>query len=169
MKGLCIYQAQDFLFNQKRMEILKGFKEECGARAWRYRVDKMMWSSYNQGESGRAEHLRRKVIWQDGSDEGAFFSHLEQRVGAGRIEITHISQPPKDYWFVKHNSSSMPLNSLMSSGWKRIQVRDFKEQARDGDQGAMTKRKRLKAKCCIIFQSAFVCFLGLTFSVFLCL
>lgn len=42
-----------------------------------YRVDKMMWSSYNDGKSGGAKRLRRKVIWQDGSDEGAFFSHLE--------------------------------------------------------------------------------------------
>lgn len=57
----------------KRMEILKCFKEECGARALSYRVDKMMWSSYNYGKSGGAHHLRRKVVWQDGSDEGAFF------------------------------------------------------------------------------------------------
>lgn len=61
----------------RRMEILKGFKEECGARALSYRVGKMMWSSYSDGKSGGAKRLRRKVIWQDGSDEGAFFSHLE--------------------------------------------------------------------------------------------
>lgn len=51
MKGLCMYYAQDFLFDQKSGDS-KRFKEECGARACRYRLDKMTWSSHSQGESG---------------------------------------------------------------------------------------------------------------------